>query len=285
MLNSLRFTTKALFAASLLSLPAWLSAATGFQNFSDVTYTGSEKYYDVGASQGSASSVSSGVAGYYQSGSALFYNQGGPSYSWYGFTYSKEANTTASDYVTGQYCAITGGGANADLSVNVGGSYGIGYYSAWDETPGNPSLFMELDLAANERIDSIAVTNVNVAYYVMRDGNLYANKFEAGDWFKLTVHALDSTMTETSSVDFYLADFRGVDHYILDDWALVDLSSFDDATRFLSFSFESSDTGAYGINTPTYVALGGINVAAIPEPSSIAGGLLILAAVVLRRRR
>jgi hypothetical protein len=58
-------------------------------------------------------------------------------------------------------------------------------------------------------------------------------------------------------VGFYLADFRFADNeldYIVDTWELVDLTQLSDA-KSLGLSFESSDVGKFGINTPVYVVM------------------------------
>jgi hypothetical protein len=57
--------------------------------------------------------------------------------------------------------------------------------------------------------------------------------------------------------------------------------------KTIEFSFASSDTGLFGINTPTYVAVDQlVSVAAIPEPAAFAGlaGGAALAWATTRRR-
>ena len=61
----------------------------------------------------------------------------------------------------------------------------------------------------------------------------------------------------TKTVEFYLADFRFSDNsqdYIVDTWTSVDISSLG-AVNQLTFKFESSDNGTFGMNTPAYVCI------------------------------
>ncbi|HEB89007.1 MAG TPA: DUF4465 domain-containing protein, partial [Deltaproteobacteria bacterium] len=51
----------------------------------------------------------------------------------------------------------------------------------------------------------------------------------------------------------------------LDQWVFQDLSSLG-LVKELGFSFESSDVGSFGINTPQYFAID--NLTTIPEPGT-----------------
>ena len=75
----------------------------------------------------------------------------------------------------------------------------------------------------------------------------------------------------------------------MDDWRTVNLTSLG-AADTLTFSYESSDVGVFGINTPTYFAADdlvlstGSNV--VPEPSSIVCFLVVAIGLgMLRWRR
>jgi hypothetical protein len=101
----------------------------------------------------------------------------------------------------------------------------------------------------------------------MRDGDLIAKKFggKSGndeDWFKLTIKGIDAQGHYTSSVDFYLADFRFKDNkkdYIVDKWSWVDLSSLGNVVK-LEFRLSSSDNNAqFGMNTPSYFCFDNVN--------------------------
>jgi hypothetical protein len=127
----------------------------------------------------------------------------------------------------------------------------------------------------------------------MLQGDSFAKKFggasgDDADWFKLTIFGMDASNATTGSVDFYLADYRFADNsldYVVSDWTYVDLSSLG-SVNSLGFSLASSDTGAFGINTPAYFAMDSLAVTAVPEPGHAAlflSGLALLGVATRRR--
>ena len=117
-------------------------------------------------------------------------------------------------------------------------------------------------------------------------GDAPALKFVAGDWFRLTLSAVDSTSLSTGSpIEVYLADFRDGKSDVLQNWQSVDLSPLGTSVREIRFSFSSSDNHpTYGMNTPSYAALDDLSFAsAVPEPA--AAGLAALGLLLLRPRR
>ena len=80
----------------------------------------------------------------------------------------------------------------------------------------------------------------------------------------------------TGDVTLYLADFRFGDNsqdYIIDAWTAVNLSSLGQV-KTLEFSVSSSDTGDFGINTPTYFAIDNIAIDRCPDdPDKIDPGI------------
>lgn len=106
-------------------------------------------------------------------------------------------------------------------------------------------------------------------YYTIQKGNAYARKFEQGDWFKLVAHGLDGQDKETGTVEYYLADYRSAnaDEWTLNDsWQWFDLSSLGQVAS-IYFTMESSDTGEWGMNTPSYFCLDKLTVST--EPASV----------------
>ena len=105
----------------------------------------------------------------------------------------------------------------------------------------------------------------------MRDGDAFAKQFgspndadgnpdgtNGEDFLRLWIIGSDEGETQKDSIEFYLADYRFADNnldYILDDWAMIDLTNFGFEVAEVSFRFESSDVGTWGINTPTYFAI------------------------------
>lgn len=113
-------------------------------------------------------------------------------------------------------------------------------------------------------IQSIDLCNSTYAALTMKNGDAFSKKFGANgtdqDWFKVTINGYNISGAKVGSIDVYLADFRFSDtakDYILNKWTTFDLTSLGKINK-LTFEFASSDTGTYGINTPTYVCLDNI---------------------------
>jgi hypothetical protein len=101
----------------------------------------------------------------------------------------------------------------------------------------------------------------------MLNGDSFAKKFggETGDdpdFFSITIKAaLNGEMME-DSIEFFLADYRFDDNsmdYILNEWTEIDLTSLGFADQLI-FSLNSSDIGAFGINTPAYFCMDNITL-------------------------
>jgi len=70
----------------------------------------------------------------------------------------------------------------------------------------------------------------------------------------------------TGSQEFFLADFRFADNsldFVVDEFESVDLTALGDA-RSVQLSFDSSDIGNFGINTPLFIAIDNIQLSASP---------------------
>jgi len=194
---------------------------------------------------------------------------------WGGWSYSNMTDTTTPGYGN-QYSAIAGTGQS-------GTNYGVAYVDTY--TPTTPSLTLPHAMT----LDRAYFTNTTYTYLIMRDGDAsgFSKKFGGTsgndtDWFLLTITGQDDQGQTTGALDFYLADFRFPDNsqdYIIDGWTPVDLSGLG-AVKSLLFTLTSSDSGAWGMNTPAYFAMDTLT----PEPATLcllAGGV---GAVLLRRR-
>lgn len=96
---------------------------------------------------------------------------------------------------------------------------------------------------------SVMINNSSYAYYAMKEGDNYARKFEEGDSFKVIAHGILPDGKETVTT-FSLADGTN----ILDHWTQWDLTPLGEVTA-IYFTMESSDSGAWGMNTPGYFCL------------------------------
>ena len=87
-------------------------------------------------------------------------------------------------------------------------------------------------------------------------------------WFKVVFVALDATGKPTGKeVEYYLANFdsskdaeSGLTNKIRTGWNQLDLSGLGDSVCTVAINFEGSDSSAYGLNTPAYVAIDDIDV-------------------------
>ena len=169
--------------------------------------------------------------------------------SWAGFSYS-----TVNDPVTpgygNQYAVISGTG------VGGTGTYVVAYD---DSGYGGDSTTITLPSPAG--VLGFYINNTTYAALAMLNGDAPARPFCAAsnDWFKVTTTGYDATNGGmVGSVDFYLADFRFADtnqDYIVTHWTWVCLTNLGTNVKTIHFTLSSSDTGAYGMNTPAYFAM------------------------------
>ncbi|MBW2423166.1 MAG: DUF4465 domain-containing protein [Deltaproteobacteria bacterium] len=206
-------------------------------------------FEDLGLSPESYLDPPSSPGGFTSSG-VVFENDGAFS----GFSASTTTDATTPGFLN-QYSNITGSG--------VGGSatFGVAYADA------------SIVLPEEAVVVGAWLTNTTYAALSMRDGDAFAKKFggddgSEADYFRLLVEGIDASDSSTGTAELMLADFRFDDpaeDFILDEWVFLDLSGLGPA-RSLRFSWESSDLGEFGINTPTYVAID--DLVMTPEPGS-----------------
>ena len=214
-------------------------------------------FENVNLSPESFNNGSSGSGGFIENG-VVFSNEyfSSNDYS-IGFSVSNKTDKTTVGYGN-QYSAYTGSGYNSS-------NYGV-------FTPdGNISF-------AGQGVDlqSFKITNTTYAALSMKDGDpagqyAFAKQFgsinnakgnpdgtNGADYFRVWTIAHREDDAKIDSIVFYLADFRSTDNsqdYILDTWRNVDLTFLKETVYKLSFRFESSDVGEYGMNTPAYFAI------------------------------
>lgn len=153
---------------------------------------------------------------------------------WSGFAYSNSTSTGFTDYTT-DCNSVTGGGHNSK-------TFAVGYSAG------------TITISASEAKTVLGcyLTNNTYAYNSMTNGDSYAKKFEAGDYFRVVFKGDNG-----NSVKFSLADMNNGG--ILTTWQWCDLSGLG-KVKTITFSFESSDSGDYGINTPTYFCMDDLTI-------------------------
>lgn len=187
--------------------------------------------------------------GGFSSGNIYFSNVYDAQYqSWYGFAYTNHHDKLTRGYEN-QYSAIAGEGDDGSEK------YAVLYTWSAD------TLFFDIP----EKVTNISVCNSTYAYYAMLEGNEFAKKFggETGDdkdFFNLIIEGFDSDENKVMKTTVALADYTFDDNtqdYIGNSWTDIDLSEAGHL-KYMVFSFESSDVGQFGINTPTYVCIDNI---------------------------
>ncbi|WP_338396725.1 DUF4465 domain-containing protein [Persicobacter psychrovividus] len=168
-----------------------------------------------------------------------------PAYGYWGsYAYSNQTADTSFDpeekdkgtFFSYQFVAV---GSNA------------GQYLVYN--PGFSGL-NNIEFNQSTEIKSISVNNLGVTYLSIMNGDGFAKKFEDGDWFKVTFTGLDAEGKETGAQDFYLADYRDGKTDVVSNWTNVDLSGLG-AIKELKITFDGSDQGDNGLNTPKYLAI------------------------------
>jgi hypothetical protein len=165
-------------------------------------------------------------------------------FSWSGFAYSNMNDTVTTDYAN-QYSVFD--------SKNNGNQFALLYSSEAKATFINDQQF---------EVQSIEICNTTIAGIVIKEGNTFSKKFGGvngndPDYFKVIITGYNALDIETGKVEAYLADFRAADNtkdYIVSEWTEVNLRSLGSISKF-SISFESTDNGTWGMNTPAYVCI------------------------------
>ncbi len=182
--------------------------------------------------------------------------------------------STYGDYATGFSVSnktdITTAGSGNQYSAFTGSGHNSSNYGVF--TPDGTISFA----GQGVDLDSFKITNTTYAAISMRDGDpqgqfAFAKRFgsvnsaqgtpdgtNGNDFFRVWIIAHRENGSKIDSTVFYLSDFRFSDDskdYIVNTWKNVDLTFLKETVYELSFKFESSDIGLYGMNTPTYFAL------------------------------
>ncbi|MEZ7866135.1 MAG: DUF4465 domain-containing protein [Paludibacteraceae bacterium] len=165
-------------------------------------------------------------------------------FSWKGFAISSKTDKTTTGYGNQYSVYATGGALNSKQFALVFE---------------NGTIIIDKNEHGNFKVNSLMLNNTTWAYLGIKTGEYGggpAKKFGANDWFKVIIKGSLNNV-ETGKVEYYLADFRDGKSFVLDNWSKVDVSILGDVDK-LQFEFASSDTGNYGVNTPTYVCIDNI---------------------------
>ncbi|MDD5862036.1 MAG: DUF4465 domain-containing protein [Prevotella sp.] len=158
-----------------------------------------------------------------------------------GFIVSGKKATNFVDYTTA-YNSCVGHGYDGSNNFAV-------YYPSY----GTASSITAKDGSAQTISGFYGAVNTYVQNSILKGDN-YAKAFTTGSWLRLDVIGTKAD-DSVDTLSFYLADYRSTDeaaHYYLKDWTWFDLSALGEV-KSITFAFDGSDKGDYGLNTPTYV--------------------------------
>lgn len=183
--------------------------------------------------------------------------------TWWGFTASNSAdNVRQENTLKYQFSDMAKGGIvlNEDGTVKTD-SYGAPVTSA--EVPYLVAFYspymskrpvdMTFNTGKSYKAVGVYVNLNSYSYYSIEYGDSFARAFTNGDRFTLTIHGVAPDETE-KAVEVELAAYSNGNLTINRGWRYVDLSELGTVNE-LYFTMKSTDSGAYGDNTPEYFCL------------------------------
>lgn len=192
------------------------------------------------------------ISDYFYSGSYKFNNFLKKEWStWSGFGYSNFTSTEfTGNFMLEQFRSAAGHGAKNSKTYGVVYPFG---FSTRIEATNKPD---------GDIISGTYVTNTAWVASVIRNGDsMTGEPFKAGDWFKVVATGYDATGAQTSTLEFYLADYRSSDakdHKLFTDWTWWDLSALG-KVKTIGFKVEGSRSNNYGLTIPAYFCIDNFN--------------------------
>ena len=238
-----QFVIAALMAVALPAVAPAQTVAT----FDDLSLPTADTYYVNNTAYGTDVGFNDGL-GFFP----CIYDTSFGTLIWNYCAYSNKTDSVTSGYLN-QYSAKTG--------IGYGGS--AKYVVAYCSNPMTYAPVMNLRLtgaAVGHKVSGFYATNSTYVYNAIAQGYpsaAPARKFHSGDYFLLTVKGFHAGSLTPDSVNFYLANFLHTDttlNYIVKTWDWVDCSSLGNVDS-LQFTLASSDTGSFGMNTPSYFCM------------------------------
>ena len=199
-------------------------------------------------------------------------------YYWDGFTIARGGDTTdyglpgsSDSWITNFGGCMAGGGCVIDddgmVTADPEQPYLVAYYSSWAmEGPSNQVMFMEA--AGNMSFEPVGVYVCNHPwpYYGCEHGDGFGRAFDEGDYFELTAHGVDAEGNETA-VSMNLVEFTDGELKAANDWTFFDLSSLGMVVS-VYFTLNSTDAGAYGMNTAAFFCMDKFQVK-VEDPTAV----------------
>ena len=181
------------------------------------------------------------------------YSQPGSSASW---------TTNYGGCMAGGGCVIN---ADGTVTADPAQPYLVAYYSSWAyEGPSNQVMFVDKNGNTTFEPVGVYICNHPWPYYGCEHGDGFGNPFAEGDYFELIAHGVAADGSETT-VSINLVEFTNGELNALNDWTFFDLSSLGEVES-VYFTLNSTDTGAYGMNTAAYFCMDKFQIKGEDEP-------------------
>ena len=190
--------------------------------------------------------------------------------TWWGFTASNSTNNSFhTNTLTYQFSNMAKGGILLDedgtIKTNEFGAPVTG-----KEMPylvGYPKAEITFNTGKSYKVIG-AYFNLNTyTFYSILYGDSFSRAFTEGDNLKLIVHGVDAEDNE-KTVEVSLAAFSNGSLTASTGWKYVDLSKLGEVEE-IYFTMSSTDTGEWGMNTPSYFCLDKLAVREASGSSSI----------------
>lgn len=228
------------------------------------------------------------LAGGFTSGPIDFTTNYNPDFnSWNGAAYSNRTSWTlggASGFEEFQF------GNDTVVASQNGSGVGAGGSETWGVLFGFAPNEARFTIDPGFRLQSLSINNTRTTAFVLENGNSAARPFGPDDSFEVIFNSIRIDIVDgneevtvlASSDPFSLANGTS----ILQDWTSIDLSGtpIENATT-IGLEFRSTDVGAFGINTPTYLAIDNLTLIAVPEPATASVVFLIGIGLATQRKR
>ncbi len=150
---------------------------------------------------------------------------------------SRNVNTfDRSNLAADQFNSCTGTGADKSKT------FAVLYYSTF----GGEAASITNNEGRLFTPQSVALTNNAYAFNSLTSGDSFAKRFTEDDWFQLyIIGKKNGVVTDTVTVNL------AADGMLNFAWKTIDLTALGEVDR-IEFSMNSTDVGAYGMNTPAY---------------------------------
>ena len=179
---------------------------------------------------------------------------------WSGWAISADTDSENGSF-DNQYSSISGGGYDGSLTYAVAYEYPI------------------IDISNNgplSLVEGFYINNTTYVYKTLVEGNQFSKKFggidgQDKDYFRIHILGYVDGEVVGDTITFYLADYRSdnpEEDYVVNEWTWVDTGRLGNVDS-LTFAFESSDMGQFGINTPLYFAMDNLTTAELSSNEDV----------------